>query len=154
MPDVGDIPVERLLAALYPTPLPQGDAACASPHSAFDFDANLQQLVFYGELTEPGLVTRARRICDACPMLQACRSYATESCEDHVILGGLTAQERLTRRRKKDIIRLRQRQVAELLQLGLGTAQIAELLDVHVTVIRAAVRAIRAACPSTDGRLA
>jgi hypothetical protein len=43
MPAIGDVPIDRLFAALYATPLPQGDAACGSPHPLFGHDAELKR---------------------------------------------------------------------------------------------------------------
>jgi WhiB family redox-sensing transcriptional regulator len=65
-------------------------AACRGPNHAIFFPPTRLERRTEKRRREQ----RAKEICETCPVLQSCRSYALEIGEQHGIWGGLTAKER------------------------------------------------------------
>ena len=142
MPDqtkicVSEIPAYRLTAALNPVPLPLGDASCATPESPL---TPALRDVFDGASSDVSAVAAARELCRQCPMLIACKRYADSAGDQTTFLAGATADERAAAQTKQLKLALRRKQTESLKRLGLSTTDIANLLGVHVTVIRADLR--------------
>jgi len=73
--------------------------------SEFDPECGQVPDVFYPEeTTQPSYSTKsALMICERCPIIDDCLSYALEAKEQHGIWGGMTAHQRNQLRRKSRI---------------------------------------------------
>lgn len=89
MAELNLVSTARVTSQLTPEGAPRWMAAAA----CLDADPEL----FYPTATDPSAYDEARAICEACPVLQACRDFAmaTEPLRGrHGMLGGLTPEER------------------------------------------------------------
>ena len=136
---------EILYLALEPVPPPDGTGgACATHDPALFETRRRQQLAFDGEALDPERdYPAARAMCEACPLLKACREYADDSREEHTFLAGMTPAERFSRRTKKTEIIKRRRQVQALHRLGASTSVIAGFVKRDPSLIRGDLRAFQ-----------
>jgi hypothetical protein len=110
------------------------DGACTRAPA---LERRLLRPVWYGDSERPVLVERARRICRGCPVLEACRRYATDDLVEHGVLAGLTAAQRRATWTREDRRALRRHKVRALYEVGATVAEMAEVLKTPQRTIEA-----------------
>lgn len=140
---------EILFAALEPITPPTGQGACATHDPDRFTTPQRQQAAFDGEPMDPVHdVAAARSVCVNCPVLAACRKYASMSGDDVTFLAGQTADQRQAQRSKSIEIARRRLRVRALHAIDAPTPVIAALIGRDPSLIRGDLRVLRQGEPA------
>jgi hypothetical protein len=115
------------------------DGACTTVPP---LEAQLLRPVWVGDSDKPALVERARKICQRCPALEACRRYATANLVEHGVLAGLSGAERSASWTRQERIAWRRRKTRLLYEADATVAEIAKVLDTPRRTIEADIAAL------------